>query len=71
MPNLLEDEGTHAPHRLKFVYPRSFPELTAYLSALSGLREAALPDAVVIEGLETFVEIGIDAFDDDCDKPGA
>ena len=56
MPSLLEDEGTPAPHRLKFIYPRSFSELMAYFSALSGLREAALPDAIVIDGLETFVE---------------
>ena len=71
MPSLLEDEGTPAPHRLKFIYPRSFSELMAYFSALSGLREAALPDAIVIDGLETFVEIASDDFgvdDDDNNK---
>ena len=65
MPSLLEDEGTPAPHRLKFVYPRSFSELMAYFSALSGLREPALPDAIVVDGLESFVELASDDYEDD------
>ena len=67
MPNLLEDEGTPAPRRLKFVYPQSFFELTTYLSALSGLGEAALPDTVIVDGLEAFVGIASsgDALDED------
>ena len=67
MPNLLEDEGTPAPRRLKFIYPRSFFELRRYLSALSGLGEAALPDTVVVDGLEAFVGIASsgDALDED------
>ena len=67
MPNLLEDEGTPAPRRLKFIYPRSFFELMTYLSALSGLGEAALPDTVVVDGLEAFVGIASsgDALDED------
>ena len=68
MPNLLEDEGTPAPRRLKFVYPRSFFELMTYLSALSGLGEAALPDTVVVDGLEAFV--GIASSGDALDRDG-
>ena len=65
MLSLLEDEGTPAPHRLKFIYPRSFSQLMAYFSALSGLREPALPDAIVIDGLENFVELSSDDFGGD------
>ena len=52
----MEDAGTPAPHRLKFVYPRSFAQFVAYFSALSGLGASALPDAVAVDGLENFVE---------------
>ena len=55
----MEDAGTPAPHRLKFVYPRSFAEFVAYFSALPGVAASSLPDAVVVDGLENFVEFAV------------